>query len=236
MCRRRPARAPEAPHASAPTRLAGAPRAARAHARTPPASHTRIWAPCHLQPSPLFAGRSPLRACGIPTLPCAYSSPFINPCTRASPTSPPRLSAPDSPKQVSQLAQYAFEPYWPERRLKVCVTGAGGFIGSHVAKRLKSEGHYVVACDWKRNEHFSVGALMPASGHVMMLAPLRRPGAGRRAPPPPGSHACAFYASMRALSARAGRPPLLPSPQPRSASWPLAACTRKPRLTFSPLP
>ena len=34
-----------------------------------------------------------------------------------------------------------------------CVAGAGGFIASHLAKRLKSEGHYIVACDWKRNEH-----------------------------------------------------------------------------------
>lgn len=33
------------------------------------------------------------------------------------------------------------------------MTGAGGFIASHLAKRLKSEGHFVVACDWKRNEH-----------------------------------------------------------------------------------
>lgn len=39
--------------------------------------------------------------------------------------------------------------------LKVCVTGAGGFIASHLAKRLKEEGHYVVACDWKRNEYFN---------------------------------------------------------------------------------
>lgn len=38
--------------------------------------------------------------------------------------------------------------------LRVCVTGAGGFIASHLAKRLKEEGHYVIACDWKRNEHF----------------------------------------------------------------------------------
>ena len=27
---------------------------------------------------------------------------------------------------------------------------------SHLAKRLKSEGHYIVACDWKRNEHMPV--------------------------------------------------------------------------------
>lgn len=33
---------------------------------------------------------------------------------------------------------------------------AAGFIASHLAKRLKSEGHYIVACDWKRNEHMPV--------------------------------------------------------------------------------
>lgn len=58
--------------------------------------------------------------------------------------------------EVSSLAKYPFETYWPQKTLKVCVTGAGGFIASHLAKRLKSEGHYVVACDWKRNEHYSV--------------------------------------------------------------------------------
>ncbi|EFN58708.1 hypothetical protein CHLNCDRAFT_140350 [Chlorella variabilis] len=53
----------------------------------------------------------------------------------------------------SKLSRYAFEPYWPEKKLKICVTGAGGFIASHLAKRLKSEGHYIIGCDWKRNEH-----------------------------------------------------------------------------------
>lgn len=48
---------------------------------------------------------------------------------------------------------YGTEPYWPEKKLKICVTGAGGFIASHLAKRLKEEGHYIVGCDWKRNEH-----------------------------------------------------------------------------------
>jgi len=38
--------------------------------------------------------------------------------------------------------------------MKVCVTGAGGVIGSHVAKRLKEEGHYVVAADWTDNLYF----------------------------------------------------------------------------------
>lgn len=28
----------------------------------------------------------------------------------------------------SKLAKYPFEPYWPEKKLRICVTGAGGFI------------------------------------------------------------------------------------------------------------
>lgn len=58
--------------------------------------------------------------------------------------------------ESSKLAKFPFEPYWPEKKLKICVTGAGGFIASHLAKRLKSEGHYIVAVDWKRNEHMPV--------------------------------------------------------------------------------
>jgi len=37
--------------------------------------------------------------------------------------------------------------------LKICVTGAGGFIASHLSKRLKAEGHFVRAVDWKENEY-----------------------------------------------------------------------------------
>ncbi len=58
--------------------------------------------------------------------------------------------------EVSKLSKYDFQPYWPEKKLKICVTGAGGFIASHLAKRLKSEGHYIIGCDWKRNEHMPV--------------------------------------------------------------------------------
>lgn len=36
--------------------------------------------------------------------------------------------------------------------LKVCIGGGGGFIGSHLAKRLKAEGCYVICADWKDNE------------------------------------------------------------------------------------
>jgi len=39
-----------------------------------------------------------------------------------------------------------------EEKLKVCVAGGAGFIGSHIAKRLLKEGHTVVCADWKRNE------------------------------------------------------------------------------------
>lgn len=36
--------------------------------------------------------------------------------------------------------------------MRVCVTGAGGFIASHLGKRLLEEGHYVIAVDLKKNE------------------------------------------------------------------------------------
>ena len=39
--------------------------------------------------------------------------------------------------------------------MKICVTGAGGFIASHLAKRLKAEGHFVRGVDWKENEHMT---------------------------------------------------------------------------------
>ena len=58
--------------------------------------------------------------------------------------------------ESSRLAKYPFEPYWPAQKLRICVTGAGGFIASHLAKRLRSEGHYIVAADWKRNSFLPV--------------------------------------------------------------------------------
>jgi len=39
-----------------------------------------------------------------------------------------------------------------KKQLRVCVTGAGGFIGSHLAKRLKREGCFVIAADKKEHE------------------------------------------------------------------------------------
>eukprot|EP01092_Planopodium_desertum_P002883 TRINITY_DN14669_c0_g2_i1.p1 TRINITY_DN14669_c0_g2~~TRINITY_DN14669_c0_g2_i1.p1 ORF type:complete len:366 (+),score=67.82 TRINITY_DN14669_c0_g2_i1:38-1099(+) len=40
-----------------------------------------------------------------------------------------------------------------EGKLRILVTGAGGFIGSHLARRLKKEGHHLIVADWKRNEY-----------------------------------------------------------------------------------
>jgi len=37
-------------------------------------------------------------------------------------------------------------------KIKVCIGGGAGFIGSHLAKRLKEDGYHVVAADWKNNE------------------------------------------------------------------------------------
>ncbi|KAJ8493117.1 hypothetical protein OPV22_014838 [Ensete ventricosum] len=47
------------------------------------------------------------------------------------------------------------EPYWPTEKLRISITGAGGFIASHIARRLKNEGHYIIASDWKKNEHMT---------------------------------------------------------------------------------
>ncbi|KAL8210297.1 hypothetical protein R6Q57_007029 [Mikania cordata] len=47
------------------------------------------------------------------------------------------------------------ELYWPSEKLRVSITGSGGFIASHIARRLKTEGHYIIASDWKKNEHMS---------------------------------------------------------------------------------
>lgn len=37
---------------------------------------------------------------------------------------------------------------------RVLVAGGGGFIGSHLARRLKNEGHWVRIVDWKRDHYF----------------------------------------------------------------------------------
>jgi len=39
-------------------------------------------------------------------------------------------------------------------KIRVCIAGGAGFIGSHLGKRLKELGYYVVVADWARNEYF----------------------------------------------------------------------------------
>uniref|UniRef100_A0A6U1M3G1 NAD-dependent epimerase/dehydratase domain-containing protein n=1 Tax=Fibrocapsa japonica TaxID=94617 RepID=A0A6U1M3G1_9STRA len=39
-----------------------------------------------------------------------------------------------------------------QEKIKVCVGGGGGFIGSHLAIRLRKEGYHVICADWKENE------------------------------------------------------------------------------------
>ena len=38
---------------------------------------------------------------------------------------------------------------------RVVILGGGGFIGGHLAKRLKQEGNHVRICDIKKHEYFS---------------------------------------------------------------------------------
>jgi GDP-D-mannose 3', 5'-epimerase len=38
---------------------------------------------------------------------------------------------------------------------KILILGGGGFIGGHLAKRLKEEGHWIRICDIKKHEYFS---------------------------------------------------------------------------------
>ena len=40
----------------------------------------------------------------------------------------------------------------PGNGTKVCVGGGAGFIGSHIAKRMKEAGYHVTVVDWKENE------------------------------------------------------------------------------------
>jgi len=42
-----------------------------------------------------------------------------------------------------------------KKRIKVCICGGAGFIGSHIAKRLLEEGHYVVVADWVDTEFWT---------------------------------------------------------------------------------
>lgn len=54
---------------------------------------------------------------------------------------------------------------------KIIVLGGGGFIGGHLAKKLKNEGNYVKICDIKKHEYFNHNDIC----HEFILGDLRDP-------------------------------------------------------------
>jgi len=47
-------------------------------------------------------------------------------------------------------------PVRPAGKKVVLIAGGGGFIGSHLSKRLRAEGEYTVVADWAENIYFDV--------------------------------------------------------------------------------
>lgn len=62
----------------------------------------------------------------------------------------------------------------PENPKRAVVTGAGGFIGGHLVKRLQKEGYWVRGVDIKRHEYFETDP-----GDEFLLADMRDPTAVR---------------------------------------------------------
>ena len=54
---------------------------------------------------------------------------------------------------VEQMTEFTLPP---GEGAKVCIGGGAGFIGSHIAKRLKENGYHVTVVDWKKNEFMEI--------------------------------------------------------------------------------
>jgi GDP-D-mannose 3',5'-epimerase len=63
---------------------------------------------------------------------------------------------------------------------RVLVCGAGGFIGGHLVRRLKDEGHWVRGADWKEHKYATTAA------DEFLVCDLRDPDACRQALDVPG--------------------------------------------------
>ena len=67
------------------------------------------------------------------------------------------------------------------KKMKICVTGAGGFIASHLSKRLKEEGHFIRMHVCRNRARRGLGASAARAAAWPRLAGARgaRPLAGR---------------------------------------------------------
>lgn len=60
------------------------------------------------------------------------------------------LSNPSPLSLFQYLSSFTLPPN--DGTIRVCVGGGAGFIGSHIAKRMKDAGYYVRCVDWVKNE------------------------------------------------------------------------------------
>lgn len=65
---------------------------------------------------------------------------------------PPSI-APDAEMSNEEVRKFTLPP---GEGKKVCIGGGAGFIGSHIAKRLKENGYKVTVVDWKKNEFMEI--------------------------------------------------------------------------------